>query len=68
MLVVNHPDDAAGRPPSAGQGPGWQRHRPGRMCVLSGLLASTLLLYSVLVYLTATMITVDRFLHPARTS
>jgi hypothetical protein len=37
-------------------------------CVLSGLLASTLLLYSVLVYLTATMITVDRFLHPARTS
>jgi CBS-domain-containing membrane protein len=35
--------------------------------VLSGLLASTLLLSSVLVYLTATMITAYRFLHPDRT-
>jgi hypothetical protein len=63
MLVVNHPDDAAGRPPSAGQGPGWQRHRPGRMCAVwpAGQ-------YSVLVYLTATMNTADRFLHPDRTS
>lgn len=38
------------------------------VAALSGLLASTLLLSSVLVYLTATKITAYRFLHPDRTS